>query len=116
VLFPRPPEALARAEAAVARLRAEPPSHLAQCAVSSVIDYLRDAARRPWYLAEADLLEFRLEKGARVLVRPSGTEPKLKIYADYCTELRPELPLREQEALARERARGLAWAMADLLR
>ena len=28
----------------------------------------------------SDIVEFRLEKGANVIVRPSGTEPKMKIY------------------------------------
>ncbi len=30
----------------------------------------------------SDLLRFQLEGGGRVIVRPSGTEPKLKCYLD----------------------------------
>jgi phosphomannomutase len=49
--------------------------------VTRVTDYRRDAAqRRPW-LGTAALLELELANGARLLVRPSGTEPKLKLYA-----------------------------------
>ena len=31
---------------------------------------------------EADLLRFTLEGGVRVQVRPSGTEPKVKLYGE----------------------------------
>ncbi|MDF3070998.1 MAG: Phosphoglucomutase/phosphomannomutase, C-terminal domain, partial [Polyangiaceae bacterium] len=33
--------------------------------------------RAPW-LGAAPLLELELDSGARLLIRPSGTEPKLK--------------------------------------
>jgi phosphomannomutase len=47
--------------------------------VERVLDY-RDAPGRPPWLGAAALLELELASGARVLVRPSGTEPKLKLY------------------------------------
>ncbi len=33
------------------------------------------------YLPRADVLALHLEEGSRVIIRPSGTEPKIKIYA-----------------------------------
>ncbi|HVY27638.1 MAG TPA: phospho-sugar mutase [Polyangiaceae bacterium] len=47
--------------------------------VTGVVDY-RDGSTRPVWLGAAALLELELESGGRVLVRPSGTEPKLKLY------------------------------------
>ena len=35
---------------------------------------------KPQVLPAADVLEFGLEGGSRILVRPSGTEPKAKAY------------------------------------
>ena len=40
------------------------------------IDYLRDETGLP----RSDVMEFRLENGQKFIVRPSGTEPKLKAY------------------------------------
>ena len=37
-------------------------------------------------LPPTDALRYRLEGGARVIVRPSGTEPKLKVYLDVMSE------------------------------
>lgn len=33
-------------------------------------------------LPKSDVLLFRLSKGSKLVVRPSGTEPKVKIYAE----------------------------------
>jgi phosphomannomutase len=64
----------AAGEAAVASLRAAPPSTVAGRAVTDVQDY-----------PEANLL--RLQCGrARVQVRPSGTEPKVKVYGEAIDE------------------------------
>ena len=52
-------------------LRAEPPKSLAGVAVESVTER-----------ADAELVILELTGGARVLVRPSGTEPKVKLYAE----------------------------------
>ena len=63
---------------AMARLRAAPPSALAGRTVTSVDD-LADGLDG---LPPADVLRLRLSGGGRVIVRPSGTEPKLKCYLE----------------------------------
>ena len=45
-------------------------------------DYRKGAARRPRWLGAASLVELQMQDRTRVLVRPSGTEPKLKMYVD----------------------------------
>ena len=57
-------------------LREEPPAAFAGYPVTGRTDYLYDHTG----LIPADVLEFQLEEGAKLIVRPSGTEPKLKVY------------------------------------
>jgi phosphomannomutase len=64
--------------AAMTRLRDQPPSSLGGLAVLGVDDLAAGSASLP----PTDGLRFRLADDARVLVRPSGTEPKLKCYLE----------------------------------
>ena len=63
---------------AMAALRADPPTAIGDVAVSSFEDLLAATEGQP----AGDILRFWLAEGSRVLVRPSGTEPKLKLYLD----------------------------------
>ena len=58
-------------------LRETPPKEFAGIAVTSVTDYSDPAATG---LPKANVLIYALEDGSTVIVRPSGTEPKIKIY------------------------------------
>jgi len=60
------------------RLRATPPTTLGGLEVEGIDDL---AAGTPT-LPPTDGLRYRLSDGARVIVRPSGTEPKLKCYLE----------------------------------
>ncbi|HEY6725487.1 MAG TPA: phospho-sugar mutase [Polyangiaceae bacterium] len=111
VSFPR----LADAEAVMRRLRQAPPETLAGFGPLCATDYAANGAGRPWYLGEADLFELAFEDTARVLVRPSGTEPKLKIYADSCQAYEPSRPFTEQTSEALAKAGELARAVAELI-
>ena len=60
----------------MAGLRKAPPASIAGLAVESVVDYSAGGTGLP----AADVLEYRLADGAKFMVRPSGTEPKIKVY------------------------------------
>ena len=64
-------------------LRVSPPEKLAGETVRQVIDYDRDETGLP----RSNVLRFVLD-GGEVVVRPSGTEPKLKIYLTAARESR----------------------------
>lgn len=64
--------------AAMARLRAAPPQDLAGRPVESFDDLSLPSGGLP----PTDGLRFRLAGGSRVVIRPSGTEPKLKCYLE----------------------------------
>ncbi len=57
-------------------LRNRPPQSLAERRVIQAIDYASGVDGLP----SAEVLEFRLEGGGKLIVRPSGTEPKIKAY------------------------------------
>ena len=68
-------------------LRGELFDSIAECRVLRVRDYLRrtvfdlvTGATAETDLPESDVLYFELEDGTNVIVRPSGTEPKIKVY------------------------------------
>ncbi len=69
---------LAAIPAAVERLRAAPPTELGGLVVEAVEDLSEGAGGLP----PTEGLRLRLASGARVVVRPSGTEPKLKSYLE----------------------------------
>jgi phosphoglucomutase/phosphomannomutase len=72
------------------RLRADPPREIAGLPVTSFED-LRDEEGRMGPLrgatdaASRNVLVFRCGEQARVVLRPSGTEPKAKIYLEACS-------------------------------
>jgi len=71
-------EDVARIGEVMARLRTHPPTRLADVAVVGVDDLLAPGGPLP----PTDGLRFRLDGQARVIVRPSGTEPKVKCYLE----------------------------------
>ncbi|MFN8079702.1 MAG: phospho-sugar mutase [Kineosporiaceae bacterium] len=69
---------LALIDAAMARLREHPPTTLAGQPVVSVEDLTQPTTDLP----PTDGLRYRTDGGIRVVVRPSGTEPKVKCYLE----------------------------------
>ncbi|MFV5993820.1 phospho-sugar mutase [Streptomyces sp. NPDC056231] len=80
---------------AMRRLREAPPSALAGLAVTSAEDLSEGTEQLP----PTDGLRYHLQ-GARVIVRPSGTEPKLKCYLEVV------VPVGTADELPAARAKG----------
>ena len=98
----------------MARLRAEPPASFGDQAVTSVSDLAGGGDGLP----PSDVLIFRLN-GARVVVRPSGTEPKIKCYLEVVQPLaaRPlgDRPLAAARTAAAARMGPLHASLTALL-
>ena len=92
----------------MSRLRAAPPRDLAGHAVLACTDYTGGSD-----LPSADMLGYQLS-GARVVMRPSGTEPRIKAYLEVI-ELVTGRTLADARLAAEDRMARLRAAVADLL-
>ena len=100
---------LAEMAAAMAQLRQDPPEGLGGLAV----ERCEDLAEGTDGLPPTEGLRLRLEAGARVVVRPSGTEPKLKGYLEVVVPVDRSLP--EAREVGRRRLRAIRGDVAALL-
>ncbi|MFW6009990.1 MAG: phospho-sugar mutase, partial [Actinomycetota bacterium] len=87
------------------------PGELAGHTVTSHLDFRVGAEQRPPWLGEHDLVSMELDDG-RAMIRPSGTEPKCKIYVDLRAELGADDDLDARTAELTEEARAVASALA----
>ncbi len=89
---------------AMANLRAKPPKAIHGVKVIAVEDYLastytdlRTGQSDPIHLPKSDVFRFNLDDGSKVVVRPSGTEPKIKLYGGVS---RPSLSQQHDQVIA----------------
>ena len=80
-------DGLTRMKEIMAGLRDNPPAEIGGMKVTAVRDYLKGVRicggeSEPTGLPASDVLYFELEGGCWVCVRPSGTEPKIKLYVN----------------------------------
>jgi phosphomannomutase len=126
---------LAEIHDAMARLRAAPPRVIAGLAVVGSVDLVGGAAFtatatsptiRPTLppgvlfdatdLPASDVVAIQLDGGHRITVRPSGTEPKLKLYIDVWVKLeKTQAQLTQARAEANALSSQLAAAVAAQL-
>jgi phosphomannomutase len=90
-------EGMAQIKAAMTKFRDKAPAKLGGHAVEQVVDLIKGEGGLP----PSDVLVFKLAGGRRVIMRPSGTEPKLKSYYEV------RVPVKGEEPIADARARGL---------
>ena len=87
------------------RVRAAAPKKIGSAAVTARSDLqsgervARDGTKSALSYPRSNVLAYELEGGHRVMLRPSGTEPKIKFYFDAKIDVRPE----ESIAAAKER-------------
>jgi phosphoglucomutase len=81
----------AQIDAIMNRLHSEPIEKIGPSRVVATKDYLKDTCTTAQGVAQtglprSDVLYYELDGGAWVCVRPSGTEPKIKIYINAVTD------------------------------
>jgi phosphomannomutase len=111
VTVARPGSAGAKELAALMdRLRKAPPAKLGEFTVVAVSDFQAGTRRlvasgetAPLTLPAQNMLLYELEGGSRLVARPSGTEPKVKLYLDVREVVRPDEPIEDAEARAKEK-------------
>lgn len=87
-------------------LRANPPKAIGGLKVVDIADYLASeetnletGAKTVLTLPKSDVIAFKLEQGASVIIRPSGTEPKIKAYYTTIGETRADAEAQEEKLI-----------------
>jgi phosphomannomutase len=96
-------------EATMRQVRAMPPTVLGGLDVLAVDDLLEDGGPLP----PTDGVRLMMDRGARVIIRPSGTEPKVKCYLEVVEPV--EEDLAAARAMAGTRMQALRSDVAALL-
>ncbi|HKK42314.1 MAG TPA: hypothetical protein VJ963_07890, partial [Bacteroidales bacterium] len=94
--------------------RNNPPSQINNSRVIMIKDYdkllsydLAGGTTATFDFNRSNVLQFFLEDGSKISVRPSGTEPKIKYYFSVNTKLESADKLEETEKMLEERIDGI---------
>jgi hypothetical protein len=111
-------EGLTNIEKIQQTLRQQPPTKIAGYPVTRFVDHWDETGVHGSFVSDTDrasrnVLVFHLENGARVIIRPSGTEPKNKIYIEVPAP--PVGPQASSTTLARSKTEtdAVAQQIAD---
>jgi phosphoglucomutase len=98
----------------MAGFREDPPRELDGSPVMTIHDYLvqestdcRTGARTSLDRPKSNVLQFLLEDGSKISVRPSGTEPKIKFYFSVVDKLQKLEDYKLQKAKLEEKIRSI---------
>lgn len=95
-------------QAIMKKIRQHPPARFEDLETSRFIDYLKGES-----LPSSDVVQFLLKDGSLVTIRPSGTEPKIKIYISC--KAPAGIPIQEARAEAVSKADVLRRSLEALL-
>jgi len=108
-------------KAFMAGLRSNPPQKVGPLALAKLLDYQNGTTRladgtvkKDIDLPPSDVVQFVLEDGSTVTVRPSGTEPKIKFYASCRAE--KGLPLDQARGQVAEKVNAINEALDGMIR
>lgn len=96
------------------QFRKNPPSEFNGISVVRMLDYLSLTEKNlqtkqsiPLHFPTSDVIQFYLEDGTKVSVRPSGTEPKIKFYVSVHAPLKSKKEFEEVNRALDERIRAI---------
>ncbi|WP_313813262.1 phospho-sugar mutase [Glutamicibacter sp.] len=98
---------LAKIAALMDKVRTDPPVHLGGSAISEVTDLSQGSENLP----ATDAIVLHTFSGDRVIIRPSGTEPKLKCYLETIEPVGEPSELPNSRRIANEQ---IAWIKEQL--
>jgi phosphoglucomutase len=101
-------------KAMMEKFRNNPPATLIGSKVTRLLDYktlkekdLSTGKETPLNFPKSDVLQFYLEDGTKVSVRPSGTEPKIKFYISVNTALKTKADFAQQTGVLDKKIKGI---------
>jgi phosphomannomutase len=101
-------------------LRLFPPATIASIKVAYIEDYersmqfdIQNHQSSPLFLPKSNIMLFWLTDGSKLTIRPSGTEPKLKIYCEVKAKNSNSIHTSKQQA--HTHAEALIQGIKDIL-
>jgi phosphoglucomutase len=101
-------------KAMMERFRNNPPAQINGTAVTRLLDYqsLEEKERKTGKnskldFPKSDVIQFYLEDGTKVSVRPSGTEPKIKFYISVHTRLASKADFKSATKMLDDKIKGV---------
>lgn len=117
-------DGFARMQAIMQRLREQPPTEIESHTISAVVDYtsltrrdMTDRSTKPLTAVSGNIIVLELDgdKRRRLTIRPSGTEPKIKVYSQWYEAANHDVPIQSQYDAARAYLEGLGETLEGLL-